>query len=148
MTPTESIASARKMFFQYKHAIWGRYGFVDSFSIADNTRADNTLGLDNGPIVLAIENYRTGLIWKHIYKKSVCGGRPNKSGICGDWGRATGFFPFREKREPCGFCHGRKPRHGLGIFCGRQSVVGGGFWAAHCYRPRAFDLGSDVRQTV
>jgi hypothetical protein len=62
MTPTESIASARKMFFQYKHAIWGRHGFADSFSTSANERADRVLGLDNGPIVLAIENYRTGLI--------------------------------------------------------------------------------------
>jgi hypothetical protein len=68
LTPTESMASARKMFFQYKHKIWGRHGFVDSFSISDDSRADNTLGLDNGPIVLAIENYRSGLLWKTFMK--------------------------------------------------------------------------------
>ena len=67
-TPTESIRSGRKMFFQYKHAIWGRYGFVDSFSTSQGGRADNTLGLDNGPIVLAIENYRTGLLWNTFMK--------------------------------------------------------------------------------
>jgi hypothetical protein len=67
-TPTESIASARKMFFQYKHRIWGRHGFVDSFSVSEDGRADNTLGLDNGPIVLAIENYRSGLLWKTFMK--------------------------------------------------------------------------------
>ena len=70
LTPAESIASARKMFFQYKHKIWGRHGFVDSFSISDDSRADNTLGLDNGPIVLAIENYRSGLLWKTFMKSS------------------------------------------------------------------------------
>lgn len=62
MTPRESIASGRKMFFQYKHAIWGRHGFADSFSLSDNSRTENVLGLDNGPIVLAIENYRSNKI--------------------------------------------------------------------------------------
>jgi hypothetical protein len=33
-----------KMFFQYKHAIWGRHGFTDSFSTSANERADRVLG--------------------------------------------------------------------------------------------------------
>ncbi|MBL8024113.1 MAG: discoidin domain-containing protein [Elusimicrobia bacterium] len=71
MTPTESIASARKMFFQYKHAIWGRHGFTDSFSTSANERADYALGLDNGPIILAIENYRSNLIRESFTRNPI-----------------------------------------------------------------------------
>lgn len=63
-TPQESIAAARHMFFQYKHHIWGRYGFSDGFNVSADFRSKDVLGLDQGPIILAIENYRSGMIWQ------------------------------------------------------------------------------------
>jgi len=61
-TPDESIRAARNMFFQYKHNIWGRYGFCDSFNVEQNFRSKFVLGLDNGPMIIGIENYRTGMV--------------------------------------------------------------------------------------
>lgn len=61
-TPTESIRAARHMYFQYKHDIWGRYGFTDSFNVNAQARSASVLSLDNGAMLLAIENYRSGLI--------------------------------------------------------------------------------------
>jgi hypothetical protein len=81
LTPTESIVSARKMFFQYKHAIWGRHGFVDSFSTSGGGRAANTLGLDNGPIVLAIENFRSGLLWTTFMRSPFVSSALTKAGF-------------------------------------------------------------------
>jgi hypothetical protein len=44
--------------------IWGRFGFVDAFCESRNWYADTYLAIDQGPIVVMIENYRTGLLWK------------------------------------------------------------------------------------
>ena len=44
--------------------IWGRFGFIDGFSEQHNWCADSYLAISQGPIVVMIENYRSGLIWK------------------------------------------------------------------------------------
>jgi hypothetical protein len=45
-------------------SIWGEYGFVDGFNETKNWYAKSYLAIDQGPIVVMIENYRSGLIWK------------------------------------------------------------------------------------
>ncbi len=47
---------------QYK--IWGEYGFTDAFSESNNWYAKSYLAIDEGPIIVMIENYRSGLLWK------------------------------------------------------------------------------------
>jgi hypothetical protein len=42
----------------------GGYGFVDSFNLDQGFVSDDYVGIDQGPMLLAIENARTGLIWK------------------------------------------------------------------------------------
>jgi hypothetical protein len=42
----------------------GGYGFVDSFSLDLNWVSTDNIGIDVGPLLLAIENARTRLIWK------------------------------------------------------------------------------------
>jgi hypothetical protein len=44
--------------------IWGNYGFADGFSETKNWYAKTHLAIDEGPIVVMIENYRSQLIWK------------------------------------------------------------------------------------
>ena len=44
--------------------LWGVYGFVDAFSPAMDWYADSYLAIDQGPIVIMIENYRSGLLWR------------------------------------------------------------------------------------
>jgi hypothetical protein len=44
--------------------LWGRYGFVDAFCAARGWCADTFLAIDQGPIIVMIENYRTGLLWR------------------------------------------------------------------------------------
>jgi len=43
--------------------IWGKYGFYDAFSIEENWYPQKYLAIDQGPIVVMMENYRTGLLW-------------------------------------------------------------------------------------
>jgi hypothetical protein len=42
----------------------GGYGFADAFSLSPEWASDDYVGIDQGPMLLAIENARTGLIWK------------------------------------------------------------------------------------
>ena len=44
--------------------IWGKYGFVDAFNETKGWYAKSYLAIDEGPIVVMIENYRSGLLWK------------------------------------------------------------------------------------
>ncbi len=41
-----------------------RFGFVDAFSEGQDWYADTFLAIDQGPIVVMMENHRTGLLWK------------------------------------------------------------------------------------
>ncbi|HWY60795.1 MAG TPA: glucoamylase family protein [Rhizomicrobium sp.] len=50
--------------FLKKPKLWGRYGFTDAFNDTKAWRADTYLAIDQGPIVVMIENYRSGLLWK------------------------------------------------------------------------------------
>jgi hypothetical protein len=43
---------------------WSVYGFSDGFNLTQNWFDDVYVGLQQGPIVVMIENYRTGLLWK------------------------------------------------------------------------------------
>jgi hypothetical protein len=52
-------------YFYYKlgDKIWGIYGYYDAFSEKDNWYPQRYLAIDQGPQVVMIENYRTGLLW-------------------------------------------------------------------------------------
>ena len=63
-TPQLSIAALKSMRDRYGDRIWGTYGLKDAFNPKRNWFADSYLGLDQGPLLIAIENYRTGLVWR------------------------------------------------------------------------------------
>jgi len=62
-TPTESLAALKFYYYVLGDKLWKQYGFVDAFSLHNNWYADSFLAIDQGPIIVMIENYRTGLIW-------------------------------------------------------------------------------------
>jgi hypothetical protein len=47
-----------------KGQLWGEYGFYDAFSETANWYPQKYLAIDQGPEVVMIENYRSGLLWK------------------------------------------------------------------------------------
>lgn len=47
------------------------YGLVDSFNLDQNYVCDDYVGIDEGPMLLAIENARTGLIWRLFMRHDV-----------------------------------------------------------------------------
>jgi len=63
-TPELSIPALRAMYEQHKDKLWGKYGFSDAFNLDRNWYAKEVLGIDQGPLLLMIENYRSGLVWK------------------------------------------------------------------------------------
>ncbi len=65
--PQEAMQALRH-FLTLGDKIWGRFGFVDAFCEAKDWYADTYLAIDQGPIVIMIENYRTGLLWKLFMK--------------------------------------------------------------------------------
>ena len=62
-TPVESMNALRFFYYKLGNKIWGEYGFTDAFALKDPWFATSTLAIDQGPIIVMIENYRTGLIW-------------------------------------------------------------------------------------
>ena len=62
-TPAESIATLKHFYHVYGDRLWGPFGFYDAFNLQENWFSDAYLAIDQGPIVVMIENYRTQLCW-------------------------------------------------------------------------------------
>lgn len=63
-TPKESLEALKYFYYDLGDKIWSDYGFVDGFSLEHDWYAKSHLAIDQGPIVVMIENYRSGLLWK------------------------------------------------------------------------------------
>ncbi len=62
-TPTESMKALKFYYYVLGDKIFKQYGFVDGFKLSDPWFADSFLAIDQGPIIVNIENHRSGLIW-------------------------------------------------------------------------------------
>jgi hypothetical protein len=62
-TPVESMKALKFFYYTLGDKLWGQYGFYDAFNISEAWTANSYLAIDQGPIVVMIENYRTGLLW-------------------------------------------------------------------------------------
>jgi len=62
-TPEESMQAMRHFYFVLGDKLWGEYGFYDAFNPGEGWWASSYLAIDQGPIIIMIENYRTGLCW-------------------------------------------------------------------------------------
>lgn len=61
-TPQESM-KALKYFYSLRNKIFGEYGFYDGFDQGKNWYPRRYLAIDQGPIVVMIENFRSSLLW-------------------------------------------------------------------------------------
>ena len=62
-TPEFSMQALRHFYYNFDEKLWGDYGFYDAFNETENWYANNYLAIDQGPIIVMIENYRSGLLW-------------------------------------------------------------------------------------
>jgi hypothetical protein len=63
-TPNESLEVIRFLYEDLNDLVWGPAGFYDAYSLeGEDWVAPRYLAIDQGPMVVMIENYRSGLIW-------------------------------------------------------------------------------------
>ena len=63
-TPKASMDALKFFYRDLGNRLWGIYGPHDAFNLTHNWFSPVYMGLDQAPIVVMVENYRTGLIWK------------------------------------------------------------------------------------
>ncbi|MBC7689190.1 MAG: beta-glucosidase [Aquabacterium sp.] len=63
-TPEFSMKALKHFYYDLGDKIWSEYGFTDAFNETKNWYATSHLAIDQGPIILMIENYRSGLMWR------------------------------------------------------------------------------------
>jgi len=98
--PEIVIPAVQEMYRRYGEHIFGKYGFYDSFNpsfdydvpVAQGHRVpgfgwvDNDyLGIDQGPIVAMIENYRSGLVWRVMRLNAHIRRGLMQAGFSGGW---------------------------------------------------------------
>ena len=65
-TPEESMEALRYFYFTIGDKIWGEYGFYDAYNFTAGWVAGSYLAIDQGPIIVMMENHRTGLLWNYF----------------------------------------------------------------------------------
>ena len=96
--PSIVLPALMAMKHRYGRYIYDRYGFVDAFNLSFHGAstdghtypgfgwADNQqLGIDQGPILLMIENWRSGLVWKVMKKNPYIRRGLERAGFTGGW---------------------------------------------------------------
>jgi hypothetical protein len=73
ISPTAALSSypyspmwstkAMVKWYKTKPELFGRYGFYDAFSEQENWMKPHYLAIDQGPVAVMMENYRSGLFW-------------------------------------------------------------------------------------
>ena len=63
-TPEYSMEAMRHFYEVYGDSLLGDFGFYDAFSPEYSWLTERYLAIDQGPIVVTIENHRSGLLWK------------------------------------------------------------------------------------
>ncbi|MEL6668761.1 MAG: glucoamylase family protein, partial [Bacteroidota bacterium] len=90
--PDECIAALEHMWTHLQDSLVGQYGFKDAFNLS-YTPPDRPegwfdidyLGIDQGPILIQIENHRTGLIWELMKKNTYIRRGLERAGFEGGW---------------------------------------------------------------
>ncbi|MEO0625677.1 MAG: glucoamylase family protein [Bacteroidota bacterium] len=90
--PDECIAALEHMWTHLQDSLVGQYGFKDAFNLS-YTPPDlpegwfdiDYLGIDQGPILIQIENHRTGLIWELMKKNTYIRRGLERAGFEGGW---------------------------------------------------------------
>jgi hypothetical protein len=63
-TPEFSLPTLRYFYTQFRLRIWTAYGFRVAFNLGAQWYGSDELGIDQGPMVIMIENYRTQRVWR------------------------------------------------------------------------------------
>jgi hypothetical protein len=69
--PEIVFPTIKSMNQKYGAKIWGKYGYYDSFNLTAKWVDNDFLGIDEGPMLIMIENFRTGLVWNYVMKDPI-----------------------------------------------------------------------------
>ena len=89
-TPDISREALRTFYARYRPRLWGPYGLRDAYNVKEGWVGTDYLGIDQGPIVLMLENERTGAIWSRFMTHPDV-----KAGLA-----RAGFLPTTVADEP------------------------------------------------
>ncbi|MFZ1938799.1 MAG: glucoamylase family protein [Terracidiphilus sp.] len=64
-TPEQSMIALRHFYRDLGAQLWSIYGFRDAFNAQQDWYSGITMGLNQAPMAVMIENHRTGLIWRN-----------------------------------------------------------------------------------
>lgn len=70
-TPEYSIPTLRFLYDKYRTQLWTAYGFRDALNPSAHWFGPDELGIDQGPIVIMIENYRTERVWRRFMRSQI-----------------------------------------------------------------------------
>lgn len=62
-SPVESMRALKFFYYKLGDKLWKEYGFIDAFNLNNPWFADSFLAIDQAPVIVMIENYRSGLLW-------------------------------------------------------------------------------------
>lgn len=62
-TPEESMRALRFFYYKLGDRLWTDYGFADAFNLSEGWFDNQQIAINQGPIILMIENYRSALLW-------------------------------------------------------------------------------------
>jgi hypothetical protein len=89
-TPEASMVAFKHYYRDLGENLWGIYGPRDAYNPTQNWYSPIYMGLNQAPITVMIENYRTGLIWKLFMSNPEI--KPMLDRI--------GFTPAKQRRDP------------------------------------------------
>jgi hypothetical protein len=87
--PAECIRVLRNLWENYRPQTWTQYGFRDAFNLSVNWFGPDVIGIDQGPIIIMIENYRTQKVWNRFMQNPDV-----QRGL-----QAAGFLPVTDVRN-------------------------------------------------
>ncbi len=79
--PEIVLPTIKSMIDKYGDKLTGKYGLSDSFNLTAKWFDTDYLGIDQGPLVIMVENFRSGLVWNYVMKDPVIQKGLNKLGF-------------------------------------------------------------------
>jgi len=80
-----------RYWLKYRPELFGKHGFVDAFNPTFDSTSESgwidpeTISIDQGPVLIMIENYRSQFAWKVMHKDEVLRKGLEQAGFVGGW---------------------------------------------------------------
>ena len=94
-TPEYSLPTLRYFYDHGRLNLWTAYGFRDAFNSGQGWFDTDELGIDQGPIVIMIENYRTQNVWRLFMRNAEVQRGLQRAGFVN-----LPFMPLRPQVQP------------------------------------------------